>query len=330
MTGSSSAPAASKLAGLRKLPGVVAAVPMQHRYAYVGADLQDLYGIDASHIAEATDLSDAYFQGVTAKAALLALQATSDGVFVSDETVKDFQLKPGDEITLRLQSASDHQYHPIVFHLLGVAREFPSAPHDSFLIANAAYIAATTGTNAAEIVLMRTQGSRQAVAVGAQAAVAGLPGATVTELGSVQRLIGSSLTAVDLGGLSRLETLLAVVMLAAATGLVFALGLVERRRSFAILSALGASTGHIGGFLWSEGLIVFGLAAVTGVPAGLAIAYVLVKLLTGVFDPAPEALSVPWNYVAFVIAAGLAATALAVMASLAWTRRATASMLREL
>ncbi len=329
VTGSASAPAASKLVQLAALPGVVAAVPMQHRYAYVGADLQDLYGIDPARIGQATDLSDAYFQDVSAKAALAGLQATPDGLYVSDETVKDFQLKPGDEITLRLQSGDDHQYHAVVFHLLGVAREFPTAPHDSFLIANAAYIAKATGNAAAEIVLLRTSGARSAVKTAAEQVVAGLPGIKVTDLVSAQRLIGSSLTAVDLGALTRLETLFAIVLLAAATGLIFALGLLERQRSFAILTSLGAKSRHIGSFLWSEGLLIIGVAILAGVPIGLGIAYVLVKLLTGVFDPPPEGLSVPWPYLTFVAAAGLASVVAAVFGGLAWAKHATVRMLRE-
>ena len=65
------------------------------------------------------------------------LAATPDGVLVSPETVSDFQLQPGDTIRLRLQSAADQQYHVVPFHYVGIAREFPTAPSDSFLVANA-------------------------------------------------------------------------------------------------------------------------------------------------------------------------------------------------
>ena len=103
---------------------------MQHRYAYVGSDLQDLYGIDASRLSRATSLADAYFANGDAKAALADLTSTKDGVFVSQETVNDYQLAKGDTINLRLQSASDHQYHSIPFKIVGVIREFPTAPKE--------------------------------------------------------------------------------------------------------------------------------------------------------------------------------------------------------
>ncbi|NWP24173.1 hypothetical protein, partial [Escherichia coli] len=50
VTGTSAAPAGERLEEIRKAPGVVAAEAMQHRFAYVGNDLQDLYGIDPGTI----------------------------------------------------------------------------------------------------------------------------------------------------------------------------------------------------------------------------------------------------------------------------------------
>jgi ABC-type lipoprotein release transport system permease subunit len=46
----------------------------------------------------------------------------------------------------------------------------------------------------------------------------------------------------------------------------FALGLAERRRSFAILQAIGATSRQLRAFLWSEALIVY----VVGTASGLA------------------------------------------------------------
>ena len=132
VTGTSSAPAGAALALLTAAPGVEWSRPMQHRFAYVGADLQDLYGINAATIGRAARLSDAYFANGNAKTTLDALRSIPDGVLVSDETVTDFQLQPGDLINLRLQSAADHQYHVVPFHFIGIVREFPTAPATPF------------------------------------------------------------------------------------------------------------------------------------------------------------------------------------------------------
>jgi putative ABC transport system permease protein len=45
---------------------------MQHRFAYVGNDLQDLYGIDPQHTGEATNMSNAFFENGNAAATLKA------------------------------------------------------------------------------------------------------------------------------------------------------------------------------------------------------------------------------------------------------------------
>ncbi len=312
VTGTTAAPAGPLLRGLAALPGVTAAEPVIHRYAYVGNDLQDIYGIDPARIGRATPLRDAYFAGGTAAEMMARLASRPDAILVAQETVNDFQLQPGDLMNLRLQNASDHAYRVVPFHYVGIAREFPTAPKDSFLVANAAYIAQATGAVDAEIVLIKAGGDGEAVATGARAAAASLPGVKVTTLGQAQRLISSSLTAVDLRGLTILELGFAVLMVAGVAGLVLALGLVERRRSFAILTALGAKPWQLGAFIWSEALMIVGTGAVLGTAIGFAVAEVLVQMLSGVFDPPPDTLFVPWAYLGLVVAAAAVCTAVAV------------------
>ena len=205
ITGTTANPASAHQAKVLALSGVAAAEPLMHRYAYVGNDLQDLYGIDPGSIGRATSMSDAYFASHDASATLAKLAATPDGVLVSAETVRDYRLAPGDRIFLRLQRASDHRYHKVPFTFVGIAREFPTAPHDSFLVTNRAYLAQASGDPSSEVLLVRTTGSPGAVAAQARQALQGTPGVSVSDVGSAARLIGSSLTAVDLHGLTRLE-----------------------------------------------------------------------------------------------------------------------------
>jgi putative ABC transport system permease protein len=330
VTGTSQAPASAKLKELASLPGVVAAQPMQHRLAYVGTDLQDLYGIDPTHIGEATRMSNAYFESGDAQKTLELLARTPDGILVSEETVKDFQLQPGDELNLRLQSAKDHQYHAVTFHFIGVVREFPTAPRDSFLVANANYIAQQTGGGGSEIVLLKTSAPSTQLASAAQAVVSQLPGVKVSDLGHAEHLVGSSLTAVDLGGLTRLELGFAVVMVAGATGLILALGLADRRRTFAILSALGAKPRQLGAFLWSEALLLFLTGTIIGSLIGFTLAWMLVKLLTGIFDPPPDVLSLPWLYLGVLIAVAFISVSVAVLSARREMRTPAVQRLREL
>ncbi|MFN2490845.1 MAG: ABC transporter permease [Actinomycetota bacterium] len=81
-------------ARLAAIPGVSSVEPLIHRFAYVGADLQDLYGVRPSTIVSATQLQDAYFAGGSARDLMGRLAGTPDAALVSDETVRDFQLHP--------------------------------------------------------------------------------------------------------------------------------------------------------------------------------------------------------------------------------------------
>jgi putative ABC transport system permease protein len=289
-----------QLPEIRGLDGVSAAEPMQHRFAYVGSDLQDLYGIDPTNLSQATRLSDAFFANGSARDTLAALASTSDGLLVSAETVQDFQLQPGDLIRLRLQNASDHQYHVVPFHYLGIVREFPTAPSDSFLVANSTYVAEQTGSPSVETLLIRADKGPAVVAEKVRNLLGGNSGATVRDIEEQRRITNSSLTAMSLGGLTRIELLFAVVLTAAGAGLVLALGLEERRRTLAIAAALGARPRQLGAFVWSEAVVMLAGGGAGGAALGWGVAQMLVKLLTGIFDPPPEHLSVPWLYLGLV------------------------------
>jgi len=249
---------------------------------------------------------------------------------VSEETVKDFQLQPGDLIRLRLQFARDHAYHVVPFHYSGVAREFPTAPRDSFLIANASYIGRTTGSAVVPTLLVKTGGSPRDVAAAIRNALGGGGGIVVKDVSSELKVTLSALTAIDLAGLTRLELTFAFLLAAAASGLLLGLGLVERRRIFAIASALGARTRQLAAFVWSEAAFATAGGVLLGAMTGWGLAYILVKTLTGVFDPPPEHLFVPWSYLSAVAAITLVAVLVAGVFGVRSTRRPAAQIVRDL
>ena len=314
-------------ATLATIPGVKSVEAIQHRYAYVGNDLQDLFGVNPTTVVGATKLVDGYFQGGTATEVMGRLAAQPDALLVSDETVKDYQLNLGDPIKLRLQDNQTKQLVDVAFHYAGVAKEFPTAPHDSFLIANADYVAKATGSNAVGSFLIVTSGSSPTEVANRVRDQVGTT-ASVTDIGSSKRLIGSSLTAVDLSGLTRVELGFALVLAAASTGLVLWLGLAERRRTFAIAAALGATARQLGGFVWAEAALIAGVGLVAGAISGWALSAMLVKVLTGVFDPPPDVLTIPWGYLSVLVVVALGSVALAAGAAVRATRRASIAMLR--
>jgi putative ABC transport system permease protein len=311
-------------AGLAAVPGVRAVEPLQHRFGYVGADLQDLYGVRPSTITSVTALQDAYFQGGTAQQLMAQLAARPDSLLVSAETVRDFQLQPGDLLNLRVPDGRTGAPVTVPFHYAGIATEFPTAPKDSFLVANADYLAQATGNAAVGTFLVDTGGGNTAAVADRIRAQVGTS-ASVSEISTVRARIGSSLTAVDLSGLSRVELGFALVLAAASGGLVLALGLNERRRSFAIATALGASPRQLRGFVLGEAAVVGAGGIAIGAIGGALLSGMLVAVLTGVFDPPPAAPSVPWPYLA-----GLAAlTIVALAAAAAGAARAARRPVRD-
>jgi putative ABC transport system permease protein len=329
VSGSTAANPANKLHELNNLKGVLNTQPMQHRFAYVGNDLQDIFGIDAQHIGDVTNISNAYFQNKDAKASLEKLSKQQDGIFVAEETAKDYQLQPGDLIKIRLQG-KDHHYHIIPFHFIGIAREFPTAPKDAFLVANASYIAQKTGVNAYETILMHTNIAPEQLAAQAKKVVADLPGVKVTEINSTQKTISTSLTSLNLHGLTNLELVFSILFIAGATGLVLALGMNERKRIYSILTAIGAKSNQLGAFLWSEGLLILTAGGIIGLSFGMMIAQILVKVLEGVFDPPPEFLQIPWGYLLILILTGIAFMIIVVLGMIRYSSKDISQSLRNL
>lgn len=200
-----------------KVSGVRHVEPLQHRYAYVGSDLQDLYGVRPATVAKATSLQDAYFSGGTTGQLMRRLAQRPDNLLVSAETVHDFQLSPGDTVNLRIQDARTKALRTVPFHYAGIVKEFPTAPKDSFFVANAAYVAKATGSNAVGAFLLDTGGSHQQQIAAHLRKQLGT-GATVTDLTQTRGTVGTSLTSVDLAGLTRIELAFAVLLSAGAEG----------------------------------------------------------------------------------------------------------------
>jgi putative ABC transport system permease protein len=314
---------------LKHVAGVRSIEPLQHRFAYVGADLQDLYGVRPGTIGAAGRLQNGWFAGGTASALMRKLASRPDGVLVSAETVHDFQLQPGDRLNLRLQDGRTKTYKTIPFRYVGVAKEFPTAPKDSFFVANQAYVAKTTGSDAVGAFLVQTSG-RSPSAVGRSLQQQLGTTAKVTNIDDERKVIGSNLTAVELSGLTKLELAFALVLAVAASGLALGVGFQERRRTFAIATALGARRRQLGGFVWGESLLIAAGGLVLGTVIAAGISDMLVKVLTGVFDPPPDALSVPWGYLIGLVALTLGAVGAAGVLTLRALRRPAIEQLRDL
>ena len=155
-------------------------------------------------------------------------------------------------------------------------------------------------------------------------------GASVGDITQQVANTSSSLVAISLTGISRLEEGFAIVLALVAI-LVFAvLSEIERRREFAIMAAMGARVQLVARFLWSETAVVTVTACLLAAVLGTALAVMLVTILTHIFDPAPDVLALPWAFFAELALAIIAGALAGAVVGLVSIRRADLSRtLRE-
>jgi putative ABC transport system permease protein len=299
------------------VPGVRSVSAVDHSYAYVGPDLQDTYGIDPTSIGTATRLRDSYFVGGTATQMLDRLRSTPDGILVSRETITDYSLSTGDLLKLRVLDRSSGRFRIVPFHVVGTVQEFPSAPKDSFMVANLRYLQAAARDRGPNVVFARASGDPVEVAARVAAATRS-GGTTVRNIREQTVQTVSSITTVDLTGIARIETVFVVLLAAAAIGLFVGLALDERRQEFATMAALGATLRQLSAFLWSEAALVVGAGLMLAAVLGWLLARMLVAMLQHVFDPPPDALAVPWTFLGVLTGAAIGT---AVVASVVATWR---------
>jgi putative ABC transport system permease protein len=294
------------------VPGVAGTSAVEHSYAYVGPDLQDTYGIDAATLTRATTLRDSYFIGDTAQGALARLRATPDGILVSKETIKDYSVNRGDLLRLRVLDRQTSKFGVVNFHVAGIVQEFPSAPKDSFMVANLSYLQAADHGGGANVVFAKASGDPPAVARRVAAATGG-EGTQVKNIRQQSAQTVSSITTVDLSGVTAIERAFVILLAGAAMALLIALGMYERRHEFATMAAVGASVREIAAYVWSEAAIVLLAAAALAAVLGWLLAEMLVAMLQHVFDPPPDHLAVPWGFLAGMFGAAAVATLIAVV-----------------
>ena len=302
---------------LRTIPGIVAVSPFDQTVAYVGSELQDLFGVNVFSLRQAATLSDSFFLSGTADAVLSQLTATPDGIIVSEETAKDYSIVPGDHLNIRL-TKPDGSFVTAKFQLVGVAREFPTAPKDSFLVVNQDFLHQQIGSDTVSTFLIRTDGDPVQVAAAIQNQLGINAKLKVETINSVAAQLASTLTTVSLDGLTKIEW--AYTLLIAGLALaIFLLGLLaEREAEYATLAAIGATPRQVQAFMLSEAFLAGTSGIVFGGVIGLALSEVLVTILGAIFDPPPTTVLIPLEGIGVLF--GLAIVSLMV-SSLAVTQR---------
>jgi putative ABC transport system permease protein len=187
------------------------------------------------------------------------------------------------------------------------------------MVANLPYLQTHDHAGGPNIVL-----AKSADPTGTARAVAAATRTDGTQVANIDQQLSqtvSSITTVDLRGISQIEEAFTVVLAAAAMALFVALTMIERRHEFATMAALGASLRSIAAFLWSEAALVLVAGMVLAAGLGLVLALMLVAMLQHVFDPPPDSLALPWAYLAELAGSAIVVTAAATAITASRLRR---------
>jgi len=92
---------------------------------------------------------------------------------------------------------------------------------------------------------------------------------------------------------------------------------------------LGARSRQLASFVWSEAIYVTTGGLLLGVLSGWVLSFIIIKILTGVFDPPPAQLYVPWAYLTALGSVTCGAIAAAGIGAIRAVRRPAADVIRE-
>jgi putative ABC transport system permease protein len=188
------------------------------------------------------------------------------------------------------------------------------------MVANLAYLHRVSHDRGPNVLLVRSAEDPIALAHRIAAATRS-SGTSVRDIRHQTVQTVSSITTVDLSGISRIEEAFALALAALAMVLFVTVGLEERRHELATMAALGAPLRRVAAFLWSEAALVLAAAAALACLLGWLLAEMLVSMLQHVFDPPPDHLAAPWGFLAALGGAALVGAALATLVAIRGVRR---------
>jgi putative ABC transport system permease protein len=294
--------------------------------ARVGSDRKTVLTIDLDSYRSVSTVAPRIVRGAGPE----ALARDPRGVLVATEIANLFGVGPGDTLPLTVYPDDFENSTSLRMHVIGVYRSFPptSPPPDM-----PAELVMSTGAfprsrvTPPDFYLARIAPGRSPEAVAADlrnGAVA--QQFTVTTVGGQNQ---RGLTALNLDGLGRIESTGGALVAAIGVAVLAVFLVLERRREFAILRATGANTKQVLTGPAQEGTIaVFG-SLVIGVPLGIGLGMLAVRILGLFFTLPPPLVRVPFGSIGIMVSLTVATSAVALAVALrAVTRTSVAGVLR--
>jgi len=307
-------------------PGIAGVSPFRLVPAQAGSDRKTIMAIDLSTYPDVSTMAPRILEGQGPD----ALGSDPRGVLLLKELATDFEVGPGDTLPITIYPDDFEKSTNLKLHVLGVYGSFPptSPPPDqpAELVMSTAAIPRTVPAPP-DFYLARVSAARSADAVAAE-----LRGTLSNQFGvtAVGNPFQRGLTALNLAGLGRLEALGAALIAAVGVAVLGVFLVLERRREFAILRAVGADAAQVIAGPAAEGVLVVLGSLLIGVPVGLGLALLEVRVLSLFFALPPPLLTIPTGALVVFIVFMVMASTIAMAATLAAvTRVRPASVLRE-
>jgi putative ABC transport system permease protein len=311
---------AAYAAQLQKVPGVAAAAPVIFHTgnAGLGSERKDLAAIDPGSLERTATLHDSFFLDTGAAGAMAALRSEPSGVLVDWELARDYNIAVGDPVKVQVTDLSGREV-PVTFRVVGRFNAFPGFPQHVDLVANLPYYQSATGHTTVDFFYVRSRGSSAGAVARAADAISSGPGkvdplfidTTARALNRDQ----STLAALNLNGLASLDSVFTALMSAAGIA-IFVFGLMlQRRKEYVTMRALGIRFRQLQGLVVGEAALVAVCGLVSGILIGTGMAYMYVQVLRPVFTLPPDRLTLPPQQLG--VLAGLVLVAMAVSALLA-------------
>jgi putative ABC transport system permease protein len=295
-------------------------------------DRATLTAIEPAGFERVAALSDRFFAGGSAAAAMRALRADPRALLVDARTADELSIERGMRVKVLLARGTKRQRLE-TFRVAGLFDRFPGFPQGTSLVANLDVVAAVTRSRRVDFFLGKVSGGGGAGLARAVVALRSGPGAehplAVDTRATALDKDQSSLTALNVNGLVDIDTVYTLLMSAAVIA-IFVFGLMlERRREYVILRAQGMRSGELRALVLGEAAVVAVAGVVAGLAVGVGMAALLVRVLRPLFvlDPA---LTVPAGDIVLQAVLASAATLASALAATALLRRMRpAELLRE-
>lgn len=230
------------------------------------------------------------FQGGSAARAMAALAADPEGVLVSTRAADALSIETGDEVRVLLARGTEQQTL-VPFTVLDTFDHFPGFPRGVDIVADLATYTEATGLEQVDFFLARTEHRAPAdltrVASAIRAAIGEQDPVNIDTTATALNKDQSSLTALDIQGLVTLDSVFTILMSAACVA-IFVFGLMlQRRREYVTLRALGVPARDVRRIVLGEAGLVSGCGVVAGVVVAAGMIHLFVHILRPLFvlDP---------------------------------------------